>query len=152
MTRHVAELPGLVGAELGVTDWQLIDQHRVDLFAEATGDHQWIHVDRERAAAGPFGTTIAHGYLTLSMLSLFLDPFLELEGVAMQLNYGVDRVRFPHPVRTGSRIRCRVGVESVEATTNGLRLVLKCVVEIEGVDKPACVAFPVAMVVPEEAA
>jgi acyl dehydratase len=124
-----------------------VDQERINRFAEATGDHQWIHVDAERAAAGPYGATIAHGYLTLSMVPIFLAPLLELEGVAMSLNYGVDGVRFTHPVRVGSRIRGRITVESVKETERGLRLGMACVMEIDGVDKPACVAHPIALLI-----
>jgi acyl dehydratase len=144
---HVDELAGKVGQELGVTDWVTVDQERIDRFADATGDHQWIHVDAERAAAGPYGATIAHGYLTLSMLSIFLDPLLEIDGVSIRLNYGLDKVRFPHPVPVDSRIRARVTVESVDETPQGVRLGLACVLEIEGVDKPACVAHPLALLI-----
>jgi len=144
---HVDELADNVGRELGVTDWVLVDQERIDRFADATGDHQWIHVDRERAAAGPFGTTIAHGYLTLSMLPIFLEPILAFDGIAMQLNYGLESVRFPHPVPVDSRIRARVSVDSFDETERGIRVVLACLIEIEGVDKPACVARPVALLI-----
>jgi len=146
---HVDELADKVGHELGVTDWVLVDQQRIDLFAEATGDHQWIHVDRERAADGPFGTTIAHGYLTLSMLPIFLEPIFAFEGIAMQLNYGLESVRFPHPVPVDSRIRARISVEAFDETDRGIRVVVICLVEIEGVDKPACVARPVALLIRE---
>jgi acyl dehydratase len=144
---HVDELAGKVGQELGVTDWVTVDQERIDRFADATGDHQWIHVDAERAAAGPYGATIAHGYLTLSMLSIFLDPLLEIDGVSIRLNYGLDKVRFPHPVAVDSRLRARVTVESVEEMPQGVRLGLGCVLEIDGVDKPACVAHPLALLI-----
>jgi len=148
MATHIDDLAGLAGTELGVTDWVRVDQDRIDQFAEATGDYQWIHVDAARAATGPFGATIAHGYLTLSMLSLFLEPFMQFDGVEMQLNYGVDRVRFLHPVLVGSRIRARVLLDSVEKKERGLLVTMACVVEIEGVDRPACVAQPLALVVP----
>jgi acyl dehydratase len=144
---HVDELAGKVGQVLGVSDWVTVDQERIDRFADATGDHQWIHVDAERAAAGPYGATIAHGYLTLSMLSIFLDPLLEIDGVSIRLNYGLDKVRFPHPVPVDSRLRARVTVESVEETPQGVRLKLACVLEIDGVDKPACVAHPLALLI-----
>lgn len=144
---HVDELAGQVGQEIGLTDWVTISQARIDLFADAIDDHQWIHVDAERAAAGPYGATIAHGYLTLSMLSIFLDPILDLEGLSMRLNYGIDRVRFPHHVRVGSRVRARVRLESVDETDSGVRVVLACLVEIDGVEKPALVAHPVALLV-----
>lgn len=147
MTMHLDELAAKVGEELGVTDWISVEQDRVDLFADATGDHQWIHVDAEKAASGPFGATIAHGYLTLSMMPIFLGPFMAFDGVAMSLNYGVDKVRFPHPVRVGSKVRARVSVESVEEKPHGTLLTMGCVVEIDGVDKPACVAKPLALLV-----
>jgi acyl dehydratase len=144
---HVDELAGRVGQELGLTDWVTIDQARIDLFADAIEDHQWIHVDAGRAAAGPYGATIAHGYLTLSMLSVFLDPILDFEGLSMRLNYGIDRVRFPHHVPAGSRLRARVTLESLAETSNGVRVGLACLVEIDGVGKPALVAHPVALLV-----
>lgn len=144
---HVDDLAGKVGQELSVSDWVTIDQARIDHFADVVGDHQWIHVDAERAAGGPFGRTIAHGYLTLSMLSTFLLPLLEIDGIAMGLNYGIDRVRFPHPLPVDSRIRARVSVESVDETPQGVRLGMACVLEIDGIDKPACVAHPVALLI-----
>jgi acyl dehydratase len=146
-TRHVDELAGQVGEELGVTYWVTVDQQRIDRFADAIDDHQWIHVDAERATAGPYGTTIAHGYLTLSMLSIFLDPLLDFDGVSMRLNYGIDEVRFPHHVPVDSRVRARVTLDSVEETRHGVRVSVGCVLEIDGVDKPACVARPIAMLV-----
>lgn len=149
MTTHIDELAAMAGTELGVTDWVGIDQERINQFADATGDHQWIHVDEARAAEGPFGATIAHGYLTLSMLSLFLEPFMKFEGVAMTLNYGVERVRFLHPVTVGSKIRGRVSLDSTEQKERGMLVTMKCVVEIEGVDKPACIAHPLALLVRE---
>jgi acyl dehydratase len=145
---HVNTLTDRIGEELGVTDWITVDQERVNLFAEATGDFQWIHIDKERAAAGPFGGTIAHGYLTLSMMPIFLEPFMQFEGIAMQINYGLDKVRFPHPVRVGSRVRARVSIGSVEAKDQGNLVTMTCIVEIEGVDKPACVAQVLALLIP----
>jgi len=147
MPQHVDELVGQIGQELGVSDWVTVDQQRINGFAEATGDHQWIHVDPERAAAGPYGATIAHGYLTLSMVPIFLAPLLELEGVSMSLNYGIDDVRFTHPVRVDSRIRARITVESVKETRRGVRLGMACVIEIDGAAKPACVARPIALLI-----
>ena len=147
MSTHVDALAGKVGQELGVSEWVRIDQQQINLFADATGDHQWIHVDEQRAAAGRFGATIAHGYLTLSMLPVFLGPLLEFEGVSMQVNYGVDRVRFPHPVPVGSRLRARVSVDAVDEQERGVLLTMGCVIEIEGTDKPACVASPLALLV-----
>jgi acyl dehydratase len=146
---HVDDLAGRVGQELSLSEWVTIDQTRIDRFADAVGDHQWIHVDAERAAAGPYGRPIAHGHLTLSMLSTFLTPLLEIDGVSMGLNYGINRVRFPHPVPVDSRIRARITIESVDETSHGVRLGLACVLEIDGVDKPACVAHPVALLIRE---
>jgi acyl dehydratase len=147
LPQHVDDLAARVGQQLDLSDWVTVDQERIDRFADATSDHQWIHVDAERAAAGPYGATIAHGYLILSMLSIFLHPLLELDGVSVGLNYGLDKVRFPHHVPVDSRLRARVTVESVEETPQGVRLGLACVVEIDGVDKPACVAHPVALLI-----
>ncbi|MFE6509456.1 MaoC family dehydratase [Nocardioides sp. NPDC057767] len=129
-----------VGTVLGTSEWVIVAQDRVDLFADATGDHQWIHVDPVRAAEGPFGTTIAHGYLTLSMIPTFLAETYAVEGISSVLNYGLDSVRFPHPVRVGSRVRGTVTLETAEKVELGLRIVLKVVVELENVAKPACVA------------
>lgn len=152
MKPHVDELAGMVGREFPVTDWLTIDQDRINRFADAIDDHQWIHVDAERAKAGPFGATIAHGYLTLSLLSIFLDPILDFDGLAMRVNYGLDRIRFPAAVPVNSRIRAHVTVESVNEGPQGIRVVLRCVLEMEGNDKPACVAHPVALLVRSDAA
>jgi acyl dehydratase len=133
----------LIGQEL-VSEWREITQDRIDAFAGATDDHQWIHVDPERAAAGPFGTTIAHGYLTLSLLvPLFADALPPLDDRRMGLNYGLDRVRFPAPVPVGSRIRGRFTIESVEEVPGGFQAHVKATVEREGHEKPVCVAEPV---------
>src|SRR5262245_510064 len=129
---HVDDLAGRIGQELGVSDWITLDQERIDWFAQATATTKWSTWKPNAPAAGPFGATIAHGYLTLSVVTVFLAPVLDLEGVSMSLNYGVDRVRFPHPVRVGSRIRSRVTVESVEETARGVRLGMACVMEIDG--------------------
>ena len=128
-----------VGSHLGHSGWLQVDQDRVDLFAEATGDHQWIHVDPARAAAGPFGATIAHGYLTLALSNYFLPQIVEVRGFAMGVNYGVDKVRFPAPVRVGSRIRAGAELVEVAELTKGLQTLIRITVEIEGGDKPACV-------------
>jgi acyl dehydratase len=141
-------LAGMTGEELGLSDWLEIDQARVDQFAEATGDHQWIHVDRERAAAGPFGGTIAHGYLTLSLIPFLGSQVFALETPGAKLNYGVNKVRFPHPVRVGSRIRSRVTMGEVTDLPAGKQLTLRHVIEIEGQDKPACVAETVVLLLP----
>lgn len=117
----VDDLKAAVGEQLGYTDWLEIDQKRIDLFAEATGDHQWIHVDPEKAAKGPFGTTIAHGYLTLSLLPLFGPQLLSVEGVTMGVNYGTNKVRFPAPVPAGSRLRATATISSVEEVQGACR-------------------------------
>jgi len=139
------ELGRITGEELGVSDWLEIDQDRVDRFADATGDHQWIHVDVERAAAGPFGGTIAHGYLTLSLLPYLGAQVFALETPGARLNYGVNKVRFPSPVRVGSRVRSRVTMGEVTDLPQGKQLTLRHIVEIEGQDKPACVAETVVL-------
>ncbi len=130
----------LVGVELGPTVWQEITQDRIDAFAEATGDAQWIHTDPVRAAAGPFGTTIAHGYLTLSLCASLLFEVLRVDGVGLTVNYGVNRVRFPAPVPVGSRVRGRFTVVSVEEVTGGEQAVVEATVEREGAEKPVCAA------------
>ncbi|MFJ6726709.1 MaoC family dehydratase [Streptomyces sp. NPDC091281] len=134
------DLRAAVGENLGYTDWLEVDQKRIDLFAEATGDRQWIHVDPERAAAGPFGTTIAHGYLTLSLLPLFGPQLISVEGAKMGVNYGTNKVRFPATVPVGSRLRATATVAKVEDVTGGVQLTLAFVVEREGGEKPVCVA------------
>ncbi|MFE1287926.1 MaoC family dehydratase [Streptomyces sp. NPDC058751] len=136
----VEELRGAVGEQLGHTDWVEIEQKRIDLFAEATGDHQWIHVDPEMAATGPFGTTIAHGYLTLSLLPLFGPQLINVEGVKMGVNYGTNKVRFPAPVPVGSRLRATGTITAVEDVPGGVQVSLAFTVEREGGDKPVCVA------------
>ena len=140
---HLAELQPRVGQEVGVSDWIVVDQHSIDLFAQATGDHQWIHVDPVRAAAGPFGATVAHGFLTLSLLPRMGASAFEIDDVRMGLNYGLDRVRFPAPVRAGSRLRGRFTLLDWQAVAGGAQLTLQCTMEIEGQAKPACVAVSV---------
>jgi acyl dehydratase len=135
------DLPGLVGQETGVSDWLEITQERVNQFAEATGDHQWIHVDPERAADGPFGTTIAHGYLTLAMLPQLMQQIYRLENVKLAINYGLNKVRFPAPVPVGSKIRAETAVVEVADVGGGAHQVtLTTTVSIDGSTKPACVA------------
>ncbi|SFF20336.1 Acyl dehydratase [Streptomyces mirabilis] len=136
----VDELRAAVGEQLGYSDWVEIEQKRIDLFAEATGDHQWIHVDPEKAATGPFGTTIAHGYLTLSLLPLFGPQLIRVEGVKMGVNYGTNKVRFPAPVPVGSRLRATAQITGVEDVTGGVQVSVAFTVEREGGDKPVCVA------------
>ncbi len=142
------ELSAAVGEDLGTSDWLRIDQERVDAFADATGDHQWIHVDVERAVEGPFGGTIAHGYLTLSLVPYLGSQVFALETPGARLNYGVNKVRFPHPVPVGSRVRTHVSVVAVDDVPAGKQMLLKHVVEIEGQDKPACVAETVVLLLP----
>jgi len=135
-----SELPAAVGRHLGYSDWLPITQDRVDLFADATGDHQWIHVDPERAKSGPFGGPIAHGYLTLSLVNLFLPQIVEVRGISMGVNYGADRVRFPAPVRVGARVRGGAELLKVEETKDGgVQATIRVTVEIEGGGRPACV-------------
>lgn len=138
---RLADLKSLVGQELAVSQWFVVSQARIDQFAEATGDLQWIHVDPERAAAGPFGATIAHGFLTLSMLPLFSQDALRFEDVRMSVNYGLNRVRFPSPVPVGSELRGRFRLLSVEDVAgNGMQVTVELTVERKGSDKPVCVA------------
>jgi acyl dehydratase len=134
------ELRAAIGAESGPTDWVTIEQSRVDAFADATDDHQWIHVDPVRAAAGPFGSTIAHGYLTLSLVNLFLPQLVRVENAKMGVNYGADKVRFPAAVRVGARIRGRAHVLRASDVPGGVQIVVRVTIEIEGGDRPACVA------------
>ncbi|MCX7663771.1 putative enoyl-CoA hydratase 1 [Tepidimonas fonticaldi] len=134
-------LEAAVGTEVAITDWLQITQERVDRFADATDDHQWIHVDAERAARGPFGAPIAHGFLTLSLLSKWLGESVHVAGVRMSVNYGTNRVRFTAPVPVGSRVRARLQLQSLERIApNGVHLCWHATVEIEGQSKPACVA------------
>ncbi|MGW2394262.1 MaoC family dehydratase [Streptomyces lydicamycinicus] len=134
-------LTSLSGADLGRTDWQKITQERVNTFADATGDHQWIHTDPEKAKDGPFGGPIAHGYLTLSLIIPLFGELLDITGISMSVNYGLDKVRFPSPVPVGARIRLHGAVGTVEeAQGNGVQMPLTFTVEVEGSDKPACVA------------
>jgi acyl dehydratase len=142
------ELTSLEGEELGTSEWLEIDQDRVDRFADATGDHQWIHVDVERAASGPFGGTVAHGYLTLSLLPFLGSQVFSLETPGARLNYGVNKVRFPAPVRVGSRIRSRVVMGEVSDIPAGKQLTLRHTIEVEGQGKPACVAETVVLLLP----
>ena len=138
-------LAGLTGEELGTSDWLEIDQDRVDRFADATGDHQWIHVDVERAAAGPFGGTIAHGYLTLSLIPMLGAQVFGLDTPGAKLNYGVNKVRFPSPLPVGSRIRAHVKVVDVADVPAGKQVTFGWAIEIEGGTKPACVAETVVL-------
>jgi acyl dehydratase len=139
------ELAGAVGVDLGASDWMEVTQDRIDAFADATGDHQWIHVDVARAADGPFGGTIAHGYLTLSLIPQFSAQIFGLETPGAKLNYGVNKVRFPSPVKVGSKIRARASIAELTDVAAGKQMVVSFVVEIEGEAKPACVADTVVL-------
>ena len=143
-TTTMAELPGLAGTELGTSDWREVAQEHVNLFADATGDHQWIHVDVERATKeSPFGGPIAHGYLTLSLLVPLFAQVLMVTDTVMGVNYGLNKVRFPSPVPVGSRVRLTATLAGVEDITGGKQLTFSCVIEREGGDKPVCIAEPV---------
>jgi acyl dehydratase len=135
-----ADLLGLVGQSLGTTEWITVTQQQVDLFADATGDRQWIHTDAERAAKGPFKGTIAHGYLTLSLTPAVIAQVLEIRELTAALNYGLNKVRFPAPVRVGSQVRAAVTVASAQQKTSGVESVFKLTYEIDGEARPACVA------------
>jgi acyl dehydratase len=145
-----AELASAVGKHLGVSEWLEIDQARIDKFAEATGDHQWIHTDPERAKQGPFGSTIAHGYLTQSLVNYFLPQIIDVRGISMGVNYGADRLRFPAPVPVGSRLRGSAEHTKVEEVKGGaVQSTVRVTVEIEGSDRPACVIDTISRYVPE---
>jgi acyl dehydratase len=140
LVTDIAGLKDHVGEHLGWTDWREISQERVNLFADATDDHQWIHVDPERAAEGPFGGTIAHGYLTLSLVAPMMAEVVQVEGVTMGVNYGLDRVRFPAPVPVGSRIRAGAELAEVNEIQGGVQSKFVVTFEVENGEKPACVA------------
>ncbi len=140
-----ADLPGLVGQETGVSDWLEITQDRVNQFAEATGDHQWIHVDVERATR-EIGGPIAHGYLTLSLIPFLSSGLMRVKGVTRGINYGSDKVRFTNMVRIGKRVRLRQKLLSCEPKAGGLQLKNECTIEIEGEDRPACVAETISII------
>jgi len=142
----VDALRAAVGQHAGYSDWHEITQEQIDLFARATGDNQWIHVDPERAAKGPFGTTIAHGYLTLSLIPKLTSQVSRVEGVAMVVNYGLNRVRFPSPVPVGSRVRAGVVPKSVEDVPGGVQVISEVTIEREGSEKPCCVAETIARI------
>jgi acyl dehydratase len=149
--RSLAEIDAAVGEEMGPTGWMTISQDRVNTFADATGDHQWIHVDVPRAASGPFGGTIAHGYLTLSLVNRFLPELIEVRGIAMGVNVGIDKLRFLNPVRVGSRIRGRGELVMAEEMKGGIQSVVRVTIEIDGADKPACVVDTISRYFPENA-
>jgi acyl dehydratase len=143
MTTQIDGIEGLrakVGDHLGYSDWHQVTQEQVNLFADATGDHQWIHVDVERAKGGPFGGPIAHGYLTLSLTPALLDEILEVSGITMAINYGLNKLRFPAPVPVGSKVRAGAVLAHLEDVSGGVQVALNLTFEIEGAPKPACVA------------
>ena len=142
------EIADAVGEELGTSPWLEVTQERIDQFAEATGDHQWIHVDVERAADGPFGTTIAHGFLTLSLIPQFNTQVFALETPGAKLNYGLNKVRFPAPVPVGSRLRDRITLLAVKDMAGGKQITLQHTLEMEGADKPACIAEMLVLLLP----
>ncbi|MFI6777279.1 MaoC family dehydratase [Nocardia sp. NPDC050412] len=144
----IGELEQAVGTHLGYSEWHTVTQEQIDLFAEATGDRQWIHVDPERAAQGPFGTTIAHGYLTLSLLPQLVWQVYRVDGVKMGINYGSNKVRFPSPVPSGSRVRAGVELVKLEPTKAGVQVTARVTIEREGGDKPACIAEALSVLVP----
>ncbi|MEU7906236.1 MaoC family dehydratase [Actinoplanes sp. NPDC049118] len=143
----IEELERAVGTHLGYSGWHTVTQRQIDTFAEATGDHQWIHVDPAKAAAGPFGGTIAHGYLTLSLVPMLVWQVFTVEGVRMGVNYGADKVRFPSPVPVDTQVRAGVELLSVKPGGGGHRVTTRVTVEREGADKPACVVETVSVLV-----
>jgi acyl dehydratase len=136
-----------LGRHLGYSDWLDVTQKQIDLFADATGDHQWIHVDVEKAAAGPYGRTIAHGYLTLSLVPILVQQIYKVTGLSMQVNYGVDKLRFPSAVPVESRIRAGAELIKLERTPTGGRATVRVTVEVDGADRPACVVDTIAAMV-----
>ncbi|GGO12720.1 MaoC family dehydratase [Microbispora rosea subsp. aerata] len=147
---NLAELVAAKGEHLGYSEWREITQERVNLFADATGDHQWIHVDPERAKDGPFGNTIAHGFLTLSLLPSLVGELYRVEGLRMAINYGLNKVRFPQPVPVGSRVRAGAEIADVKDAPSGSLVNLRVTIEAEGAGKPACVADTLTLFVPQE--
>jgi acyl dehydratase len=144
----IADLEKGVGTHLGHSEWHTVNQDEIDAFAAATGDHQWIHVDPAKAAEGPFGSTVAHGFLTLSLVPMLTWQVYKVEGVKMAVNYGADKLRFPSPVPVGSRVRAAVELTSVTPNKLGYQVATRVTIELDGSDKPACVADMLAVVVP----
>ncbi|MCM1010988.1 MULTISPECIES: MaoC family dehydratase [Brevibacterium] len=143
----IDEVEAAVGTELGTSEWLTVDQDMITAFADATDDHQWIHLDEERAAAGPFGATIAHGFYTLSLLPKFSAEIFAIEGVSMKINYGLNKVRFPQPVLVDSRLRDTATLTEVTRSPKGTQLIIRHVIEIEGQERPACIAEMVSLLV-----
>jgi acyl dehydratase len=146
--KSIAELGTALGQELGVSSWVTVDQQTIDRFAEATGDFQWIHVDRERAAKSQYGGTIAHGFLTLSLMARLRDEIYEVDGVGWRINYGCDKVRFLAPVPSGGRVRLSLKLTAVEPSRQGVRVVCAATIELEGAPRPACVADHIVLIIP----
>jgi acyl dehydratase len=144
----IADLEKAVGTHLGHSEWHTIDQDQIDAFAAATGDHQWIHVDPAMAVEGPFGSTVAHGFLTLSLVPMLTWQVYKVEGVKMAVNYGADKLRFPSPVPVGSRVRAAVELTAVTPNKLGYQVATRITIELDGSDKPACVVDMLAVVVP----
>ncbi len=145
---HPSKLLDMVGTQLGPSDPMVITQERINLFAEATGDHQWIHVDPERAASGPFGSTIAHGYLTLSLANCFLPELLQVDNVSMGVNYGTEKARFPSPVPVNSSIVATGEIVSAEDNKGGVKVVIRITMGVEGADRPACIVDTISIFYP----
>ena len=146
--QSIDELKTAAGQELGVSEWLTVTQAMIDEFARATGDFQWIHVDRERAQRSPYGTTIAHGFLTLSLIAQLRDQIYDVSGVAARINYGCDKVRFLEPVRSGGRVRLRLALTRIEPSRRGVRVDSACAMELEGAPRPAVVADHITLLVP----
>ena len=136
----IDEVRSAAGSEIGTSDWHEVTQQQISDFADATGDHQWIHLDAERAAQGPFGTTIAHGFLTLALMPMLLREIYEVRGVRMVINYGTNRVRFPAPLRSGAQVRATARLESADEVAGGIQVVTHAEIEVAGGGKPCCVA------------
>lgn len=145
--KSIEELRQATGSILGTSGWHEVTQQEVDKFAEATHDHQWIHSDVARAAEGPFGGTIAHGYLTLALVSHLVSGAYALENVTMQINYGSNRVRYPAPLAVGARVRATVELKSVDSTPSGHKVITEVIVEVENGDRPVCLAEIITLVV-----
>ena len=143
----IDEIESLVGTELGSSEWTTIDQDAINIFADVTDDHQWIHIDEERAAEGPYGATIVHGFFTLSLIPTFSSEIFTIEGVSIRVNYGLNQVRFAQPVPVGSRLRGTVSVNEVIRGEKGTQVILKHVIEIDGEERPACIAEVVTLLV-----
>lgn len=148
--KHPSELLENVGKQLGASEWLTIDQERINLFADATGDHQWIHVDPVKAKDGPFGSCIAHGYLSLSLVNMFLPQIVDVQGIKMGVNYGCEKVRFPAPVPVGSRLRGVGELIAAEEVKGGVQAVIRVTVEIENGERPACVIDTISRYYPED--